>query len=320
MNPDAKVSFDRQYQALRDECGLVELADWSSVTLTGRDRHAFLHNFCTNDVKFLTPGTGCEAFFTNVKGKIIGHGLVTCRADELVIVGAPGQGEALAAHLDRYVIREDVAVRDTAVERCYLLLAGGDKARESAESVGVFQTAADRPDQPGHWIEWPLLNTDFCGLVEIAGDAAPVRETLVERGAVLCDQAAFEALRIESGMPLYGTDFDDSNLPQEVGRNDEAISFTKGCYLGQETVARIDALGHVNQQLVGVRFEGHSVPEFGAELSAAGKSVGRITSATMSPQLGRPLALAMVRRPHNETGSRLESPVGPCEVLALPVS
>src|SRR3990172_7003946 len=104
------ASFEQQYQALRNGGAMVELTGWSSVTLTGADRQTFLHNFCTNDVKRLVPGTSCEAFITNVKGKIVGHGLITCRDNELVVIGAPNQGSELVAHLDRYVIREDVGL------------------------------------------------------------------------------------------------------------------------------------------------------------------------------------------------------------------
>jgi hypothetical protein len=135
----------------------------------------------------------------------------------------------------------------------------------------------------------------------------------------LAGPPAFTAARVEAGVPLWGVDFDEQNFPQEVGRDRQAISFTKGCYLGQETVARIDALGHVNQRLVGVRFLGGDLPDPGAELSHAAKKVGRVTSAALSPRLNAPLALAMVRREANAVGTRLDSPVGPCEVVPLPV-
>jgi folate-binding protein YgfZ len=121
-------------------------------------------------------------------------------------------------------------------------------------------------------------------------------------------------------VPLFGVDFDEQNFPQEVGRDREAISFTKGCYLGQETVARIDALGHVNQRLVGVRFDGSDIPGAGTELAQEGANVGKVTSAAYSPKLKAPLALAIVRREANNIGTRLDSPIGPCEVVALPPS
>jgi folate-binding protein YgfZ len=306
-----------QYDALRAGRGVVWLADWSSVTVTGADRQALLHNFCTNDIKRLVPGQTCEAFFTNVKGKIVGHGLVTCRASELVVIGVPQQAPRLIEHLDRYVIREDVQLRDTTAERSYLLVGGGGPAREV-----VGEVSPDRGDSanPRQFFLWNLIG-DGSGLVEMAShDVVAILNALQERGLERINSAAFHAARIEAGMPLFGVDFDDRNLPQEVGRDREAISFTKGCYLGQETVARIDALGHVNQQLAGVRFFGAEVPEQAATLAHSGHAVGHVTSAIYSPQLQAPLALSMLRREHQAIGSRLDSPVGECEVVALPLS
>ena len=112
----------------------------------------------------------------------------------------------------------------------------------------------------------------------------------------------WHAIRVEAAWPLWGVDFDGSNLAQEVGRDATAISFRKGCYLGQETVARIDALGHVNKKLIQVRFSGGDAPAVGAELSADGQTVGRVTSAAWSPRRQSPVALAMVKRGANETG------------------
>ncbi len=146
------------------------------------------------------------------------------------------------------------------------------------------------------------------------------RAVLVAAGATECRPAAFDAARIEWGFPLYGVDITDKNLPQEVARDALAISFVKGCYLGQETVARIDALGHVNKLLVGVRFHGATVPSPDTELSAAGQTVGHVTSATYSPRLSAPLALAYVRRGSNEPGTKLSSALGDAAVVRLPVS
>jgi folate-binding protein YgfZ len=329
----SQVPVDRdEYNALTDRCGVVQLAGWSSITLTGNDRQTFLHNFCTNDIKRLAPGTSCEAFFTNVKGKIIGHGLVTCRDAELVIIGPPAHSATLAAHLDRYVIRENVAVRDTTSERSYILLAGGATARSlllgivppeenrGAGQQSLVNASGLLANHRVHWNRWELLGRIFSGLLEVAAsEISAVRQALTDQGAESCDESLFHTLRIEAGMPLFGVDFDDRNLPQEVGRNDQAISFTKGCYLGQETVARIDAMGHVNQQLAGVRFAGEALPEIGADLTDAGKTVGHVTSAAFSPKLDAPLALAMVRREHSAAGTHLHSPIGVCEVVALPV-
>jgi folate-binding protein YgfZ len=322
----------RDYTALTKNGGFVELPEWSSITITGSDRQTFLHNFCTNDIRRLTPEQCCEAFITNVKGKVIGHALVTCRDESLVLVTVSRQAAALIAHLDRYVIREDVQLQDSTSSRAYFLLAG-DRARiESAISTApttdkdqsilrpLVNVETKLGDAPVRWIGWDLLGPDFCGLVEVdARDAGHVRDALAQRQIQPCGEAAFHALRIEAGTPLFGLDFDERNLPQELGRNDRAISFTKGCYLGQETVARIDALGHVNQQLAGVRFSSDVRPKTGDELFYAGKSAGHVTSATYSPKLQAALALAMLRREQGAARTRLESPAGPCEVISLPV-
>jgi folate-binding protein YgfZ len=332
MTPEPTPQTFFQYISLRDGCGIVDLADWSSVVLTGADRQSFLNNFCTNDVKRLAPGESCEAFFCNVKGKIMGHGLVTCQPTELVIVGPPGQGAALTSHLERYVIREDVAVRDTTAERAYTLLAGGAHARSTAlalapsiDLANVWQKplvngAARVVDTPAYWIHWELFGPWFAGLIESSSsDSGEITKALVEREATICNEFAFQIMRIEAGTPLFGIDFDDSNLPQEVGRNEQAINFTKGCYLGQETVARIDALGHVNRRLIGVAIECRETPPVGTELSAGSEKVGHITSATFSPALGAQLGLAMIRRGHNDAGTKLDSAVGEWEVIELPV-
>jgi folate-binding protein YgfZ len=303
--PNAKFPLD-QYHALRTGFGILPLEGWSSVTFAGADRELFLNNFCTNDVKRLVPGEHCEAFITNVKGKILGHGLVHCRESELVFITVPEQAAALIEHLERYIIREDVQLRDSTAERGYLLESGGD--------------AAGRGPEAENWIRWRLLDTELCGLREVhRADLPRVQQEAQAAGAVLCGEAAFHAMRIESGTPLFGVDFNADNLPQEVGRDELAISFTKGCYLGQETVARIDALGHVNQLLVGVRFTGPNVPPAGLELTSGENPAGRVTSASYSPRLESPLALAMVRRQWIPPGTRLQSAAGACEVVELPV-
>jgi folate-binding protein YgfZ len=130
------------------------------------------------------------------------------------------------------------------------------------------------------------------------------------------DELLWHALRIESGWPLFGVDFDGSNFPQEVGRDAQAISFRKGCYLGQETVARIDALGHVNKRLCTVRLAGEAAA--GDDLFAGGEPVGRVTSSSYSPRLDGWLALAMVRRGHNDPGAQLACREQPAEVVSTP--
>jgi folate-binding protein YgfZ len=332
MTPDAPAGLLEQYEALQSGRGIAELTDWTCIALSGADRQAFLHNFCTNDIKRLSPGESCEAFFTNVKGKIIGRGLVTCRENELVVIGEPNQATKLIEHLDRYILREDVQLQDNTSSRVHLLMCGArsaiadfllprlDYADAIQSPIGKLRDFAARLfDVAIYLTNWYTAKERFFLLFESAtSDLQRLKENLVGSGLMECNDA-FDIVRIEAGMPLFGVDFDDGNLPQEIGRNDAAISFTKGCYLGQETVARIDAIGHVNQQLVGVKFTGERVPDRGIELAHAGKAAGRVTSAAYSPKLQAPLALAMVRREHCGVGNRLDSPAGPCDVISLPL-
>jgi tRNA-modifying protein YgfZ len=312
MSSDRSTSFDEQYQSLRTGCGFVELNDWSSITATGADRQKFLNSFCTNDVKRLQPGDACEAFFTNVKGKIVGHGIISCRQDELVIIGVPDQSPTLIAHLDRYLIREDVKLQDTTDQRCHVLIAG----RNAVVSDALRLLQGQMENVPVI-IPCKLVGSEHEKLIELSTPKSPELVDALERAGGSPADSAFDAARIEAGTPLFKVDFDENNLPQEVGRGKEAISFTKGCYLGQETVARIDALGHVNQRIVGLQFTGREVPAVGTELTSAGAVVGRVTSSAYSPALGAPLALAMVRREANAAGKRLESAIGACAVIAF---
>ncbi len=268
-------TFISDYEALCRGVGFVELKNWSTVTMTGEDRQSFLHNMCTNDIRRLSDGESCEAFCTDVQGKIVAHVFVIAREDRLELLMVPGQAETFLAHLDRYIIREDVVLKDATSDYEWKFVGSGETASELSECFS--------------------LNIE---------------------SRLACCQEAWEALRIEAGLPLFGVDFDNTNLPQEVDRNELAINFNKGCYLGQETIARIDALGHVNKKVVLLKFDGEAPPPVGLELGVADKSVGRVTSACWSPCFTAPLALAMIRRGSNELESKLESDFGVATVIA----
>jgi hypothetical protein len=322
----ADKDFLTDYAALDSGAGLVDFGDRTLIEIAGDDRAKFLHNLCTNEIRKLAPGAGCEAFLTNVQGKIVAHVLVFSGPDSLVLETVPGQAEKILAHLDRYLIREKVELSNRSLDWSEWLLAGPTSESLLAGLTGDAcpQTLwASRQTQiAGHEV-W-LRRVDLAGPVGFLldcrrADAERLGETLVQAGARRVSPQAFEARRIEAGFPFYGPDISDKNLPQELARDSRAISFTKGCYLGQETVARIDALGHVNQTLVGVRFATGAVVSPGLELTAAGAAAGRVTSAAYSPLLQAPLALAYVRRGSNQPGTPLDSSVGPAEVVSLPI-
>ena len=309
-----------EYRALTQNWGWVDVSDRTRIEITGTDRTAFLNGFCTNDIQRLQPGGGCETFITNVKGRTIGHVFVFCGMRTLLVEGDAGQSAALLAHLERYLIREDAELHDRS-ETWAEWFVGGREAREGLERVlattmPVPMLEHDSCTFQSHTVHVrrvPLAAEGYL-VVLPRGEAGPLASRLAAAGAASCSADALEILRVEAGMPRYGVDITDQNLPQEVNRDALAISFTKGCYLGQETVARLDALGHVNRLLVPVRWQGREVPTSGDQLAVGGQRVGQVTSAVWSPRNGAPLGLAYVRPPHHEAGTVLESAKGPATV------
>jgi len=316
-------SFLQQYAALTDRAGIVALPKRSLLEVTGVDRVVFLHSFCTNDIKRLQTGQGCEAFFTNHQGKTVGHGIIFAHDDSLVVETTAGQAPLLVQHLDRFVISERVEFRDRSGEWSELFLGGSAAANLSSFvgdplpadllshrliQIGEQQTIVRRVGftrAPG----W-LIQTQTIA-------AATVRDSLIAAGAEQVSEAVFETCRVEAGWPMFATDITSENLPQEVNRNEQAISFKKGCYLGQETVARLDALGHVNRLLTGFKFFTDELPAAGTKILQGDKEVGWVTSATYSPTHNTVFALGYVRRTAAAIGTKLESDGSDVEVIAL---
>ncbi len=318
-------SIHREYRALHEQAAVIDLADRTQIELCGADRVKFLHGLCTNDIRRLERGQGCEAFFLDARGHTLAYGAVFACSGSLVIETVPGQAERLLAHLDRYLIREQVVLANRAPQYAELLVAGPGAAEALARAFDRLEQGLPQANlahvswhvpegsievRRVSWIDPPawLLSLPASMLLQAWKD-------LLAAGAVPCGSEAFEQARIEAGYPWYGPDITDQNLPQEVNRDAQAISFTKGCYLGQETVARIDALGHVNKKLVRVHLPQAENVTVGEELHASGKKAGSITSVAPSPRYGGAMALAYVRREHCASGTALESAQGPARVV-----
>lgn len=266
--------------------------DWpgSVLEVTGSDRATFLHNMCTADVKQMAVGESREAFFTNVKGHVLYHAVLHNADDRVVVVVFTNDAGPLASQLNRYIIREEVELTQ--------------RKEQSVLVVGDDQQLAD------NCIKLPLgPPTMWLAL----GDEVP--SALDTAGFVASDAAAFAAVRVAAGWPLGGVEFGEATLPQELSRDSRAISFTKGCYLGQETIARLDALGHVNKQIVRVRALDGAQLAAGAQLTDGDKQVGTITTVG---QIDDGYAgLAMVRRGSNAAGTQLTTDTGKVVVESL---
>lgn len=300
-----------EYFAARDGAAIFDLHDRTQIEITGRDRVTFLNNFCTNDIRKLQPGQGCEAFLTNVKGRILAHVFVFVESDSIWLETVAGAAPAIIAHLDKYLISEDVQLHDRTGEWGEVFCSGGELPRCFGRGWRGFESnylnrrfgkapffcerRTDLVGVPGLFHSWPqgMLYEAWNALLE-----AHRRDDLRPAGA-----AAFHALRIEARLPLVGVDIGEENLAQEAARTERAISFTKGCYLGQEPIARLDALGHTNRELRTLRLEGGPVPAAGSPVFGNDQEIGRVTSAAYSYGDDRPVALAVIRRPFIEPGS-----------------
>lgn len=283
---------------------VFDLPGRTQIEITGADRASFLHNFCTNQIKGLAVGQGCEAFITTIKGRILGHVLVYAGPESLRIETVPDQAEVLLPHLDRYIITEDVQLVDRTSEWSQLYMSG-------AEAESVLRTALGITDLPaGSTIA--RFDLDDGDLRKFAFGSAPgwsivgphtwvalLKSRMLASGALSGTHELFEQLRIEAGFPLYGVDLSEENLAQEANRTRQAISFTKGCYLGQEPIARIDALGHVNKALCGVITALPAQLEVGAEVYSTpdgSSAAGQLTSAAVWPASGQAVGLGTLRR------------------------
>jgi folate-binding protein YgfZ len=265
---------------------------------TGADAVAFVDRFTTASLARLAVGSGTEGFFADARGHVIA--LVNClRVNEgLWIDGPPGLGAVLERHLEHYHIRENVSFRDLSADRANLLVAGADAAALLATHASTPARPLDHASVSLGGIPVTIMACDWfgpgCFLVQAARDDGDrLRAWLAAAGLPAAPAEAPETARIEAGSPAP-QDIDSKTLPQELGRNARAICLTKGCYLGQETVARIDALGHVNRRLVALAVSAPASLAVGATVTRAGDALGTVTSACWSPRLACPLGLALV--------------------------
>jgi folate-binding protein YgfZ len=326
--PDHQSRHDlgAEYRAAREGAALFDRSALGKVAVTGRDRLAFLQGMLTNDVKALQPGQGAPAAFLDAHGKVTVLLVVYVTQDRVVIELPASLTEKTLQTIDRYLISEKAYFE--AVDDAFAILSvQGPAARglleglagvalELAPYAHAEVTVAGAPVRVINRSEGP--GPGFHCWVP-AEHAAAVRSALQAAGAVPAGAEALDVLRIEAGQPWYPEDVDDSVILPET-RLEALVSYTKGCYIGQETVARVKYRGHVNRALTGLVIEGDRVPGQGAQVTAEGKEIGRVTSAVRSIALGRPIALGYVRREHFEPGSAVTVVDGAGEQLARVVA
>jgi tRNA-modifying protein YgfZ len=284
---------DSDYRAITEACGVLDRSDRGKLALTGADAASFLQGQVSNDVESLTAGTGCYAAFLTPKGKMLGDLRVLDTGDELLLDTERSALQDLFNMIRRFSIGYAVELHKRTLERGLVSLIGP----ASTDIVGAHELPeSEHAHAPLELtgITVRAIRTDVgVDLLCDSADTQALVEALTAAGASPVSTEAAECLRIEHGRPRYGVDLDESVIPQEAGLNDRAVSFTKGCYVGQETVARLFYRGKPNRHLRGLKLSAPA--QSGDEIELEGRPVGRVTSTAVSPRLG-PIALAFVRR------------------------
>ena len=316
-----------EHQAVRKRVGIVDVSYRSRHQLTGDDRAKFLHRIISNDVEGLSTGQGTYAMLLTHRGKIIADLNIYVLEDAITIDTAPETAENLFSELDKYIIADDVELSDVTTETGAVAV-HGPKSSELVQSVLSMSDLATLPERYNRvrkadaCFEHPVVcvRTDATGevgymLYTAAEALASLWEALMTKGAQFSVQPigwdALESLRIEAGVPRYGTELTDAVIPLEA-ELEHAIDFEKGCYIGQEIVARMKYRGHPNRLLRGLEVDGDPISQDDCKLRPnatvfdGDKEVGWITSSTFAATLAKEIALGYVRIAVTEAGSRVQ--------------
>lgn len=323
-----------EYRAARSAAGLMDFSHRALLQFTGPDRMSFLQGMLSNDLSGLKPFEGVYATILTQQGKVIADVRVLCAMNSFYLDFWEPLKDKILAHLNRYLIADEVEIADRSSEYGFLSIEG-----PKAEILlrRVIPENSSLPLRPRHHAMVDVDGAAVCivkdshtgetgydliiPVAALADIAAKLSEAGKQIGAAWVGEEAHNVLRVEAGIPRYGADFTEDNLLLEVGL-DDAVSFTKGCYLGQEVVERIRSRGHVNKRLCGLLIDGATAAEAGSIIEAAGKPVGTVTSSVVSPRLGQPIALAYLYKdfwtPGCEVSVRGSQSVSRATVTPLP--
>ncbi len=322
----------RECRLAREAVALVDVNYQAFFWLTGPDRVRYLNAVTTPDVKSLAPGHGTLGLLLNPQGHILAELRVLALEDRFLITSHVLVGARTHETLEKFIIMDDATLAPASDKLGALALEGPAAPRLAYEMCGLKLEAMEM-----HSHREVALGSIPCGAVRASRFGLPGLELICDRDKLpalwrlLADAAraagggpvgwdAVNALRLEAGVPWFGHDFDDKVIPHEAGLEHSHISYTKGCYTGQEIVERVRSRGQVNRRLTGVKFSATTLPAAGAKLTADGKEVGHVTSAAFSPAAQTPIGFAYLRREHNATGSRVTvEGNGQAEVIALPL-
>jgi folate-binding protein YgfZ len=320
-------SLRSEFDALLSGCGFYDLNFRVKIALTGSDRVRWLNGMVTNNIRDLGVGRGVYAFLLNPQGHILGDLYAYNRGDSLMIDTDQPQSEKLLATFDHYIIMDDVEVASVS-DKLTAIGIMGPKTLEALRAAG-FEISTIDPlqfvDVTWHGIAVTLVRGDNPSVESYEiwlppGQVASVQAALTKAGAMPAGTSALELLRIASGIPRYGQDIRERDLPQETEQQ-RALHFSKGCYIGQEIVERIRSRGNVHRKFTGFEVEGE-LPAVGTKVQADGRDIGEITSVASLPLATgeRSVALGYIRRELAAQGKKFQAGSTQLSIAALPFS
>jgi folate-binding protein YgfZ len=305
------------YRAATEGAAITELDSFGIVKLTGSDRVSWLQGMVTNEVEKLAPGAGCYAAHLTPQGKLVAQMNVLKESDALWLSLERAAIPGLLAAFDRLLIMEDTQIADVSDDYSILGLLGPRAAGALSAWLGG---PLDLQGLYSHRV------VDECRIVVSQlgydvwvprGQVDNVLRSFADQGMTAIDHGTWDVLRTEAGIPVYGVDIDETTTLPELG--EKGISYEKGCYIGQEVVAKVKYIGHVNRRFVGLVTSGNDLPEMKSPIRKGGREVGYITTALFSPALNRPIALGFVSRSAYASGSEVEVATGTATIADLPL-
>jgi folate-binding protein YgfZ len=325
--PEVFSTFEEEYWALQRAAGLVDLSYRGKLAVRGADAVDYLHRMLSNEVKALQPGEGNYCFMLDAQGHVLAEVNLLAQEHRLLIDCEPFLTSRIREHLEKFVIMDEVEIEDLSGQLGAIGVEG-PLSREVVCPVIGMEPPQMKPLahlRPGGDPDLLLARMNLTGegfwLIAPLERLPALWDALAQAARQLGGRPvgfqALEATRIEAGVPRYGVDIDEKNIPQETGQF-RALSFTKGCYPGQEIVERVRSRGQVNRKLVGLIAAPGTRLAAGMKLLCGGREAGRVTSAAHSPQLERGVALAYLRREHAEPGKQVAADGGAAEVAPLP--
>jgi folate-binding protein YgfZ len=320
------------YDAARHRAASIDRTDRGRIVVSGADRASYLQGLLTNDVVALKAGQGCYAAYLTAQGRMIADLHVYELGDVMLLTMAGDVKETVLAKLDQFIFSEDVQLGDVTDTFAQISVVGPDAATIASTVLGTVAADALRvlPEHGNLRAEW---DGSAAIVAQVTDTGEPGYDLFVDRarlpalagalaaaGVVEADAATADAIRIEAGVPLFHRDMDENTIPLEANLESRAISFSKGCYVGQEVVIRVLHRGHgrVARKLVGLLVDGADAPALGAVIHSGDREIGTVTSSTRSPALGRPIALGYVHRDFVEPGTAVTVGEATAQVVSTP--